>query len=72
MAMSEREWRELLARKRSSSRRKSKVHVWFAILAPFVCAAALVPSLYILLRVIESLPHLSIMQDRAPNHADSR
>jgi hypothetical protein len=72
MAMSEQEWRELLARKRCSSRRKSKVHVWFAVLAPFVCAAALVPSVYILVRVIESLPHLSLTQDRPPNHVDSR
>jgi hypothetical protein len=72
MSMNAREWRELLAMKRTSPSREKKVRTCLSLLAPFVCAAALVPSVYIVVKTIESLPRLSLTQDRLPDHIDFR
>jgi hypothetical protein len=72
MAMSEPERPELFATKPGSSRGQWTIRMWFAVLAAFVCAAALVPSVYVLVSIVESLPHLSLTQDGSPDHIDLR
>jgi hypothetical protein len=44
-----------------------KVRTCLSLLAPFVCAAALVPSVYIFVKTIESLPRLRLTQDGLPS-----
>ena len=72
MSMSEQEWLEVLAMKRTSRSREKKTRTCLSLLAPLVCAAALVPSVYILVKTIESLPRLSFTQDRPSDHLDFR